>query len=190
MFGEYLPLPRVLLVSSCVHACVCRKAFDPEAQFAALCRIITDPNQTINNKVKLAFLEYLLELLPLLDSEDFKDSQGKAWCPCVGGWGCHVSTPPPPPEVRQAVAKVVRFSGEPKSADVRRQSQKTIGKLFSLSPATFTLILRSLPKADQDNANKILSTYVSELPSSGDESDRETSSSASRIKKATPTKVW
>lgn len=55
----------------------CSKAFDPEAQFAVLCRIVTDPNQTINNKVKLAFLEYLLELLPLLDSTDFKDSQGR-----------------------------------------------------------------------------------------------------------------
>ena len=95
-----------------------------------------------------------------------------------------------PLEIRQAVAKIVKFSGEPKSADIRRLSQKAISKLFSLSPATFTLILRTLPKADQDNANKILSTYVSELPSSGDESDRETSaSSASRIKKATPTKV-
>lgn len=56
---------------------VLRKAFDPEAQFSALCRIVTDPTQTLNNKVKLAFLEYLLELLPTLDSADFRDSQGE-----------------------------------------------------------------------------------------------------------------
>jgi hypothetical protein len=55
-----------------------RKAFDPESQFGVLCRIITDPRQTLNNKVKHAFLEYLLELLPLLDPTDFKDSQGKS----------------------------------------------------------------------------------------------------------------
>lgn len=69
--------------SVCVCVChvafPCSKAFDPEAQFAVLCRIVTDPNQTINNKVKLAFLEYLLELLPLLDSTDFKDSQGRLY---------------------------------------------------------------------------------------------------------------
>lgn len=53
-----------------------RKAFDPDAQFGVLCRIVTDPTQTLNNKVKLAFLEYLLELLPMLDPSDFKDSQG------------------------------------------------------------------------------------------------------------------
>lgn len=89
-------------------------------------------------------------------------------------------------EIRQAVAKIVKFTGEPKSADIRRHSQKAIIGLFDLSPANFSLILRTLPKPDQDNANKILSTYVSELPSSGDESDRETSSTP-RTKKTIPT---
>lgn len=54
-----------------------RKAFDPESQFSVLCRIITDPTQTHNNKVKHAFLEYLLELLPMLDPANFRDSQGQ-----------------------------------------------------------------------------------------------------------------
>lgn len=53
-----------------------RKAFDAEPQFAVLCRIVTDPTQTLNNKVKLAFLDYLLELIPMLDPSDFRDSQG------------------------------------------------------------------------------------------------------------------
>lgn len=65
-------------VVACVNAMfLCSKAFDPEAQFAALCRIVTDPTQTLNNKVKHVYLEYLLELLPMLDAADFKDSQGK-----------------------------------------------------------------------------------------------------------------
>lgn len=67
----------------------CSKAFDPESQFTALCRIITDPKQTLNNKVKLAFLEYLLELLPMLDPADFKESQGKlAMSDISGGLSC------------------------------------------------------------------------------------------------------
>lgn len=89
------------------------------------------------------------------------------------------------------MAKVVKFTGEPKSADIRRQSQKAITGLFALSPANFSRILSTLPKADQDNANKILSSYMSELPSSGDESDKDSPSTLStpRAKKATPTKV-
>lgn len=86
------------------------------------------------------------------------------------------------------MAKIVKFTGEPKSADIRRQSQKAITGLFALSPANFSRILSTLPKADQDNANKILSTYMSELPSSGDESDRDTPSTP-RAKKTTPAKV-
>lgn len=88
-------------------------------------------------------------------------------------------------EIRQAVGKIVKFTGEPKSADIRRLSQKAIIGLFDLSPASFSLILRTLPKSDQDNANKILSTYMSELPSSGDESDKDTFSTP-HVKKATP----
>ena len=95
-------------------------------------------------------------------------------------------------DIRQAVAKVVKFTGEPKSADIRRQSQKAITGLFALSPAKFSRILSTLPKADQDSANKILSSYMTtELPSSGDESDRDTPTNLTspRSKKATPAKV-
>lgn len=63
---------------------MCSKAFDPEAQFAVLCRIVTDPTQTLNNKVKHVYLEYLLELLPMLDPANFKDSQGKCILPHYG----------------------------------------------------------------------------------------------------------
>lgn len=141
-----------------------RKAFDPESQFTVLCRIFIDPKQTLNNKVKLAFLEYLLELLPMLEPSEFKES----------------------PEIRLALSKIVKFTGEPKSADIRRHSQKAIIRLFDLNPTNLSLMLRTLPKPDQDNANKILSTYVSELPSSGDESDRDTAATP-RAKKTTPT---
>jgi len=77
-------------------------------------------------------------------------------------------------ESRGAVCKVVKFTTEPKSADIRKLSQKTIIALFELNPATFSLIQRSLSKADQDSANRILKTYMAELPSSEDESDKET----------------
>ena len=46
-------------------------------QFSVLCRILTDQTQPMNNKVKLGWLEYFLELLPSLDSAAFKDSTGE-----------------------------------------------------------------------------------------------------------------
>lgn len=86
------------------------------------------------------------------------------------------------------MAKIVKFIGEPKSAEIRKQSQKAVIALFDLSPATLSMILRTLPKADQENANRILNTYMSELPSSGDESDREINSITPRSKKGIPAK--
>ena len=48
-----------------------------DTQFHALCRILTDQSQPMNNKVKQAWLEYMHELIPLMDSEDFKDNSGE-----------------------------------------------------------------------------------------------------------------
>ena len=53
-----------------------RKSFEPDVQFVIMCRIVTDQTQPMNHKVKLAWLEYLRELLPLLDSAEFKDTTG------------------------------------------------------------------------------------------------------------------
>ena len=55
---------------------LCRKSFEPDVQFVVMCRIVTDQTQPMNHKVKLAWLEYLRELLPLVDSAEFKDTTG------------------------------------------------------------------------------------------------------------------
>ncbi len=64
---------------TCSH-CVCipfRRQFEVDSQFNTLCRILTDQSQPMNNKVKQAWLEYMHELIPLMDSEDFKDNSGE-----------------------------------------------------------------------------------------------------------------
>lgn len=60
-----------------------RKNFDADAQFSVLCRILTDQTQPMNNKVKLGWLEYMQDLLPMLDSADFKDITGTKSNMCV-----------------------------------------------------------------------------------------------------------
>lgn len=76
-------------------------------------------------------------------------------------------------EMRQALSKLLGFTTEPKSADIRRQSQKVVTKLFDLNTATLSLMLSSLPRQLQDAADRILKGYLAEMSSSGDESDRE-----------------
>ena len=96
---------------------------------------------------------------------------------------CSLSAPPPPSphtEVRQALSKLLTMTMEPKSADIRRLSQKVIIGFFDLNPAALTLLLRNLPKNLQESANRILKGYMNDMSSSsGEESDKE----------ATPKKV-
>lgn len=76
--------------------------------------------------------------------------------------------------MRQALIKLIGFTTEPKSAEVRRQSSKVIVGLFQLNTATLSLMLNSLPRILQDSANRILQSYVADMASSsGEESDRE-----------------
>ena len=53
-----------------------RRQFDVDIQFGAMCRILTDQSQPMNNKVKQAWLDYMHDLIPFMDSEDFKDNSG------------------------------------------------------------------------------------------------------------------
>lgn len=55
---------------------------------------------------------------------------------------------------------MLQATSEPKSADVRRVSQKVVTSLFDLNPATFSLMLRSVAKPLQEAANKILKVYM------------------------------
>ena len=63
-------------------------------------------------------------------------------------------------ETRQAVAKLLAMTSDPKSGEIRRCSQKAIIGLFDLNPATFTLMLRSVSKPLQESANRILRSYM------------------------------
>ena len=77
-------------------------------------------------------------------------------------------------EIRQALSKLLAMTMEPKSADIRRLSQKVIIGFFDLNPAALTLLLRNMSKTLQENANRILKGYMNDMSSSsGEESDKE-----------------
>ncbi len=101
----------------------------------------------------------------------------------------HTSHPPTPTHtphtvMRQALPKLIEYTTEPKSAEVRRQSQKVLTRLFDLNPATLSLMLNALPRILQESANRILQCYVADMSSSGEESDREKSTSPKKTSPA------
>lgn len=93
-------------------------------------------------------------------------------------------------EIRQALAKLLMMTMEPKSAEIRKLSQKVIIGFFDLNPANLTLLLQHMSKNLQESGNRILKGYMNDMSSSsGEESDREATPKRVRRRSgaATPT---
>lgn len=78
--------------------CVCRESFPYEQQFNILMRFIVDQTQTPNLRVKVAILRYIEALAHQMDPGDFVNSS----------------------ETRLAVSRIITWTTEPKSSDVRK----------------------------------------------------------------------
>lgn len=77
---------------------LCRESFPYEQQFNILMRFIVDQTQTPNLKVKVAILRYIEALARQMDPADFFNSS----------------------ETRLAVSRIITWTTEPKSSDVRK----------------------------------------------------------------------
>ena len=189
LFGNNSDTTNSIMCIICLFSLIDRKSFDADAQFSVMCRILTDQTQPMNHKVKLGWLEYMQDLLSMLDSADFRDVTGADWTPllhvhllpcliiCVCFFVCVFV------EIRQAMSKLLELTTEPRSAEIRKHSQKVVVGMFELNPATFTLMLRNIPKSLQESANKILKLHMQEMSSSsGEESDKEQSPKRTRKK--------
>ncbi|KRZ18881.1 CLIP-associating protein 1-A [Trichinella zimbabwensis] len=121
---------------------VVRAVFPIEAQFQALTRYLVDPTQTPNVKMKLNVLNYLNALIYSMQS-------------------CHMTDTA---DMRMAISRIVQWTGEPKSTEVRRTAQATLLALFSLNTPMFSQILSSFSKAYQDTVSRILNTHIRHFP--------------------------
>ncbi|KRZ79086.1 CLIP-associating protein 1-A [Trichinella papuae] len=121
---------------------VVRAVFPVEAQFQALTRYLVDPTQTPNVKMKLNVLNYLNALIYSMQS-------------------CHMTDTA---DMRMAISRIVQWTGEPKSTEVRRTAQATLLALFSLNTPMFSQILSSFSKAYQDTVSRILNTHIRHFP--------------------------
>ncbi|XP_051797596.1 CLIP-associating protein 1-like isoform X11 [Acanthochromis polyacanthus] len=93
---------------------VTRESFPYEQQFNILMRFIVDQTQTPNLKVKVAILRYIEALARLMDPADFVNSS----------------------ETRLAVSRIITWTTEPKSSDVRKTLHSWAGEDWPGRPGT------------------------------------------------------
>ncbi|XP_041856690.1 CLIP-associating protein 1a isoform X22 [Melanotaenia boesemani] len=117
---------------------VTRESFPFDQQFNILMRFIVDQTQTPNLKVKVAILKYIESLARQMDPADFVNSS----------------------ETRLAVSRIITWTTEPKSCDVRKAAQVVLIALFELNTPEFTMLLGALPKTFQDGATKLLHNHL------------------------------
>lgn len=117
---------------------VTRESFPNDLQFNILMRFTVDQTQTPSLKVKVAILKYIETLAKQMDPGDFVNSS----------------------ETRLAVSRVITWTTEPKSSDVRKAAQSVLISLFELNTPEFTMLLGALPKTFQDGATKLLHNHL------------------------------
>ncbi|XP_040492947.1 CLIP-associating protein 2 isoform X6 [Ursus maritimus] len=134
---------------------VTRESFPNDLQFNILMRFTVDQTQTPSlktvkpalrdqlhsfwsSKVKVAILKYIETLAKQMDPGDFINSS----------------------ETRLAVSRVITWTTEPKSSDVRKAAQLVLISLFELNTPEFTMLLGALPKTFQDGATKLLHNHL------------------------------
>ncbi|XP_047186175.1 CLIP-associating protein 2 isoform X16 [Scophthalmus maximus] len=117
---------------------VTRESFPNDLQFTILMRFTVDQTQTPNLKVKVAILKYIETLTLQMEAPDFVNSS----------------------ETRLAVSRIITWTTEPKSSDVRKAAQLVLISLFQLNTPEFTMLLAALPKTFQDGATKLLQNHL------------------------------
>ncbi|XP_039186034.1 CLIP-associating protein 1 isoform X8 [Crotalus tigris] len=92
---------------------VTRDSFPFDQQFNILMRFIVDQTQTPNLKVKVAILKYIESLARQMDPTDFVNSS----------------------EAKLAVSRIITWTTEPKSSDVRKTMHSWVGEDMPARPA-------------------------------------------------------
>ncbi|XP_067372713.1 CLIP-associating protein 1a isoform X22 [Channa argus] len=97
---------------------VTRESFPFDQQFNILMRFIVDQTQTPNLKVKVAILKYIESLARQMDPTDFVNSS----------------------ETRLAVSRIITWTTEPKSSDVRKTLQNWVSEELAGRSSTAALL--------------------------------------------------
>ncbi|XP_043252591.1 CLIP-associating protein 1-A-like isoform X1 [Colletes gigas] len=115
---------------------VVRECFPGEQLLPAMMRYLTDPTQTPNSRVKVATLTFITQITETAEPSALNNSAGSA------------------------LARLLDWSNDVKSQDVRRHAQNAVISLYNLNPPKVTMILAELPKYYQEAALPLVQNHL------------------------------
>lgn len=131
----------------------------------AVLRFLVDATQTPNSKVKVAMLTFLTQLASCMEPSAFgpiTTSSGRD------------STP-------SALAKIIGWTGDTKSGEIRRAAQAAVIALFNLNTPQVTMILAGLPPEYQETASTLVHSHLRRSSSGSGSSPPSPSVPSSRL---------
>lgn len=99
-----------------------RECFTGEQLLPCVMRFLTNPTQTPNSRVKVATLTFITQIAETAEPSALNSSAGPG------------------------LARLLDWTNDVKSQDVRRHAQNAVIALYNLNPSQFTMILSELPK--------------------------------------------
>ncbi|XP_033225325.1 CLIP-associating protein 1-A isoform X3 [Belonocnema kinseyi] len=115
---------------------IIRDCFTGEQLLPAVMRFLTDPTQTPNSRVKVATLTFITQITETSEPSALTSSAGTA------------------------LARLIDWTNDVKSQDVRRHAQSTVIALYNLNPSQVTMILSELPKYYQEAALPLVQNHL------------------------------
>merc|ERR1719412_2419544 len=121
---------------------VVRDSFTYAEQMGAIFKFLVDQTQTPNSKVKVATMNYLRTLALHMEAMEVQT--------------LNLSSA----EQEMALGKIITWTYEPKSVEVRKAAMASVVALFRLNANHFSMVLHKLPKVYQDNAADLVAEFV------------------------------
>ncbi|XP_058794035.1 CLIP-associating protein 2 isoform X8 [Phymastichus coffea] len=115
---------------------VVRECFNGDQLLPAVMRFLTNPTQTPNSRVKVATLTFIAQIAETAEPSAVSSSAGPG------------------------LARLLDWTKDAKSQDVRRHAQTAVIALYNLNPSQFTMILSELPKYHQETALPLIQTHL------------------------------
>ncbi|XP_018306718.1 CLIP-associating protein 1-A isoform X2 [Mycetomoellerius zeteki] len=115
---------------------VVRDCFPGQQLLPAVMRYLTDPTQTPNSRVKVAALTFITQITETAEPSALGSSAATA------------------------LARLLDWSNDGKSHDVRRHAQNAVISLYNLNPPQVTMILSELPKYYQETAWPLVQNHL------------------------------
>ncbi|XP_072747906.1 CLIP-associating protein 1-B isoform X3 [Anoplolepis gracilipes] len=121
---------------------IVRDYFPGQQLLPAVMRYLTDPTQTPNSRVKVAALKFITQIAETAEPSALTSSAGTA------------------------LARLLDWSNDGKSQDVKRHAQNAVISLYNLNPPQVTMILSELPKYYQETAWPLVQNHLRKSASS------------------------